>query len=176
MNESSSWSLHDASHWVERQFCSLLVGTQLPWAHYTEGKQGNPDPGIWGSSSRVLGHKMILDSCLLLSQSDSYALFTRRACHARRLLVLWLLKAGPHWVVDRCWNSEKILICDHWGLLRENALISATSTQKLVTERLYKPMAYSLLPLYIVLVSTTANNARHQHQCEKSWQWLFPLI
>ena len=45
---------------------------------------------------------MILDSCLLLSQSDSYALFTRRACHARRLLVLWLLKAGTHRVVDRC--------------------------------------------------------------------------
>jgi len=50
---------------------------------------------------------MILDSCLLLSQSDSYALFTRRACHARRLLVLWLLKAGTHRVVDRCCGVER---------------------------------------------------------------------
>ena len=43
-----------------------------------------------------------LDSSLLLSQGDPDALLAGGARHTRRLLVLWLLQAGAHRVVDRC--------------------------------------------------------------------------
>ena len=63
------------------------------------------DPVILGPTPRlspILGQKFNLDSGLLLSECNPDAFLAGRARHACRLLVLWLLQAGTHRVVDGC--------------------------------------------------------------------------
>ena len=59
------------------------------------------DPVILGPTPRLRG-KLKLDGGLLLSECNPDAFLAGRARHACRLLVLWLLQAGAHRVVDRC--------------------------------------------------------------------------
>jgi len=77
----------------------------LPSVHRPDG--GGPRPCHFGAYSSLQGGKLKLDGGLLLSESNPHAFLAGCARHTCRLLVLWLLQAGTHGIVDGCCRVER---------------------------------------------------------------------
>jgi len=84
-----------------------LLLTTAPFRQFTAQTAGGPRPCHFGAYSSSQGGKLKLDGGLLLSESNPHAFLAGCARHTCRLLVLWLLQAGTHGIVDGCCRVER---------------------------------------------------------------------